>query len=181
MAVEKQFTTNDEDFEDALEAVPILWLTEEEAFAVLDTQARERLGMSGEEFLRRWRADDFSEEFKDEHHSDFVFLSLMAVPFGEKGSAVRADPRVPESGESTMAVEKQFVEAIDDQTEQMAPGGLTDEEALAVLDRQARSRLGMSGEEFLRRWRDDAFSQDFKDENHPAFAFLSVMVAPFVR
>jgi hypothetical protein len=83
MAVEKQFTTNDEDLEDALEAVPLLWLTEEEAFAVLDTQARERLGMSGEEFLRRWRADDFSEEFKDDHHSDYVELHILAAPFGK--------------------------------------------------------------------------------------------------
>lgn len=80
-----------------------------------------------------------------------------------------------------MAIEKRFEKEIDDPSADMAPDGLTDEEALAVLDRQARIRLGMSGEEFLRHWRDDAFSQEFKDEHHSAFAFLSVMAAPFVR
>jgi hypothetical protein len=83
MAIERRSTTEVANFEDALEAVPLVWLTEEEAFAVLDTQARERLGMSGKEFLRRWRADDFSEEFKEEHHSDYVELHILAAPFGK--------------------------------------------------------------------------------------------------
>lgn len=69
--------------EEEEELVPIRWLTEEEAFAMLDLQARKRLNMSGEEFLAKWRADAFSDEFKDEHHSAYAVLSLMAVPFGK--------------------------------------------------------------------------------------------------
>jgi hypothetical protein len=42
--------------------------------------------MSGEEFLRRWKADDFSDEFKDEHHSAFAALSILVRPFANDAS-----------------------------------------------------------------------------------------------
>ena len=80
MAIQKQISTAQDQEEEEL--VPVRWLTEEEAFAVLDMQARKRLNMSGEEFLKKWRADAFSEQFKDEHHSAYAVLSLMATPFG---------------------------------------------------------------------------------------------------
>ena len=81
MAVEKRIV--DDEPEEEYGLMPIRWLTEEEAFAMLDLQARKRLNMSGEEFLEKWRADAFSDEFKDEHHSAYAVLSLMAVPFGK--------------------------------------------------------------------------------------------------
>ena len=80
MAVEKHITDTAPDDEYGL--IPVVGLTLEEGFAVLDLQARRRLSMSGEEFLEKWRAGAFSEAFKDEHHSEFVILSLLAAPFG---------------------------------------------------------------------------------------------------
>lgn len=81
MAVEKRLIDDAPDEEYGL--IPLRWLTDEEAFEVLDLQAQRRLNMSGEEFLEKWRADTFSEEFKDEHHSAFAVLSLLAAPFGK--------------------------------------------------------------------------------------------------
>lgn len=79
MAVEKRIT--DQAPVEEYELIPVRGLTYEEGFAVLDLQARRRLNMSGEEFLRRWKADDFSDRFKDEHHSAFAALSILVAPF----------------------------------------------------------------------------------------------------
>mgnify|MGYP000365484541 CR=1 FL=1 len=79
MAVEKRLVDDEPEGENGL--IPIRWLTEEEALAEFDISARRRLNMSGEEFLRRWKANDFSDEFKDEHHSAFAALSILVAPF----------------------------------------------------------------------------------------------------
>jgi hypothetical protein len=78
MAVEKQTTEADLE-EDWL--IPVVELTYEEAFAVLDKQARRRLNMSGNEFLHKWTTNAFSQEFKAEHHSAFAALSILVAPF----------------------------------------------------------------------------------------------------
>jgi hypothetical protein len=82
MAIEKQ-TTHTE-LADEHWLIPVVGLTYEEGLAVLDLQARRRLNMSGEEFLRRWQADDFTEEYMDEHHSAFAYLSIVVAPFVKK-------------------------------------------------------------------------------------------------
>lgn len=66
---------------------PIRGLSYDEGFAVLDGQAQRRLNMSGEEFLRRWRAGDFSDEFKDANHSAFAALSILVRPFANDDSS----------------------------------------------------------------------------------------------
>jgi hypothetical protein len=82
MAIEKQAAHTEAEDEHWL--IPVVGLTYEEGLAVLDLQARERLNISGEEFLRRWQAEDFTEEFKDEHHSAFAYLSIVVAPFVKK-------------------------------------------------------------------------------------------------
>lgn len=161
----------DNELDDEYGLGPVRELTYDEAFSMLDRNARERLNMPGEEFLRRWRADDFSEEFKDEHHSEYVALSMMAAPFGGR---VLAESQ-------TVAVEMQLVDTEPDEEYGLIPvRELTHEEAFAVLDKQAWRRLNMSGEEFLQRWRANNFTEEFKDEHHSAYAYLSIVVAPFV-
>lgn len=83
MAAEKQLADKDADVEVHPDwgLIPIRGLSYEEGFAVLDGQARRRLNMSGEEFLRRWKANDFSEEYKDANHSAFAALSILVRPF----------------------------------------------------------------------------------------------------
>jgi hypothetical protein len=86
MALKKQIVENEPSEEYEYELIPLIGLTYEEGFAVLDGQARRRLNMSGEEFLRRWKADDFSDEFKDEHHSAFAALCILVRPFANDAS-----------------------------------------------------------------------------------------------
>lgn len=51
------------------------YLSHEDVLALLDKQAREYLGMSGEEFLRRWETGDFEDPDSFE-----VFHVGMLVP-----------------------------------------------------------------------------------------------------
>jgi hypothetical protein len=53
---------------------PVRVLTHEEAIAHFDEQARHWLGMSGEEFLRRWDAGDYAGR-----EDDNVAIRIMAM------------------------------------------------------------------------------------------------------
>lgn len=54
--VSKKYETEDE-----VTLPEVEHLTYEEALAMLDASARYYLNMSGEEFLRRWKEDDFED------------------------------------------------------------------------------------------------------------------------
>jgi hypothetical protein len=104
-AVEKHSIQTDLNDDEEYGLIPVVGLTYEEGLAVLNLQARKRLNMSGEEFLRRWQADDFTEEFKDEHHSAFVVLSILAAPFLQQDSsrALESRSRSERQGETMSA------------------------------------------------------------------------------
>lgn len=51
-----------------------------------------------------------------------------------------------------------------------SPPGLTDEEAYEIFERRCRERLGLTGEEFLRRW--DAGELDVDDDDVIAVSML---------
>ncbi|HET8522634.1 MAG TPA: hypothetical protein VFL82_05325 [Thermomicrobiales bacterium] len=56
---------------------PIQWLTEEEANAYFDESAREMLGMSGEEFIRRWNAGEWAGIADTPEHRDKLYLAML--------------------------------------------------------------------------------------------------------
>ena len=59
----------------------VIELTPEEGMAFFDREARQLMGMSGEEFLRRWDAGEF-QPVPDETPEDRKLVSLvMALPF----------------------------------------------------------------------------------------------------
>jgi hypothetical protein len=62
----------------------IVWLSDEEAVAFFDRNARALLGISGEEFLRRWDAGEFHDRFDVD--PDITSL-VMLMPFAGR------DPR----------------------------------------------------------------------------------------
>jgi hypothetical protein len=68
--------TKDEEIGQVIDG--IRYITREEGEKILDHMARERLGMSGEEFLRRYRDGDL----EGYEHSD-VTMVRMLVPFTE--------------------------------------------------------------------------------------------------
>ena len=62
-------------------------LPPEEARALFDRQARRLVGMSGEEFLRRWDAGEYEGRNLDEDQETRKIASLaMLIPFGRADS-----------------------------------------------------------------------------------------------
>lgn len=59
----------------------VRWLTKEEANALFDAEARQVMGMSGAEFLRRYDAGEFDDIPDDSEHLDFMSL-VLSIPFG---------------------------------------------------------------------------------------------------
>lgn len=57
------------------------WLTDEEAHAKFDAEARRVMGMTGEEFLRRYDAGDFMDVHDDGENIEFVGLEML-IPWG---------------------------------------------------------------------------------------------------
>ncbi len=55
----------------------IVELTVEESWALFDQHARELLGISGDEFVRRWNAGDYDEIADDGEHYDIIFLAMF--------------------------------------------------------------------------------------------------------
>ena len=72
MSTERSLDVYPDDDED----IKVIELTREEGIAMFNRQARERLGMSGEEFLRKWEAG----EIEDPDRND-VMMMVMMIPF----------------------------------------------------------------------------------------------------
>lgn len=55
----------------------IRWLSDEEASADFDAQARRWLGISGDEFLRRWDAGDYRRIADDADHPHVMSIAML--------------------------------------------------------------------------------------------------------
>lgn len=114
----------------------IEYITSEEAAAELDARARALLGISGEEFIQQWESGALGD-----WDSSIVALSFMIPLTGHV-------PLRPPGWELTDLGSQE-----DEDGAGLPPVvELTLEEGIALLDRQARTYLGMSGDEFIRRW-----------------------------
>ena len=58
------------------------WLSPAEAYEVFDEQARTLAGMSGEEFLLRWRAGDFDAIADEPDHRHLMYVAMF-LPGGQ--------------------------------------------------------------------------------------------------
>jgi hypothetical protein len=59
----------------------IHWRSQEELRLLFDAEARRVMGMSGEEFLRRYDAGEFDRIHDDGEHIEFVGLEML-IPWG---------------------------------------------------------------------------------------------------
>ncbi len=56
---------------------PVIEMTIEESWAFFDDKARTLLGISGDEFHRRWNAGDYAEIADSDDHGDIMYLALL--------------------------------------------------------------------------------------------------------
>ncbi len=59
----------------------VRFLTPEESRAFFDQEARRLLGISGEEFVRRWEAGEYTEIADDPDHPEILDLYMIS-PLG---------------------------------------------------------------------------------------------------
>ena len=59
---------------------PIQWLSDDEARTFFDEQALALVGLSGEEFLRRWDAGEYDAVADDPEHPEVMRLAAL-IPF----------------------------------------------------------------------------------------------------
>ncbi len=60
---------------------PEIVLEGEEWQRFVDDKARTLLGISVEEFVRRWHAGEYAEIADDPAHSDIMYLAMLSIPF----------------------------------------------------------------------------------------------------
>jgi hypothetical protein len=56
-------------------------MSREDGRRFFDEQARALVGLSGDEFLRRWDAGDYADVADDPAHAPVMYLSML-IPFG---------------------------------------------------------------------------------------------------
>ena len=62
---------------------PVIWVTPEEDRRMFDEAVRRRLGISGEEFIRRWEAGEYDEVFDQPGFLHIGDLAAM-IPFARQ-------------------------------------------------------------------------------------------------
>jgi hypothetical protein len=70
------------DPDDEPEFPPLVWVSQAESRHQFDELARELVGMSGEEFIRRLKAGEFLDLPDEEEHRAFVELAVMSGGVG---------------------------------------------------------------------------------------------------
>ena len=63
----------------------IRWVTPEEGRAQFDAAVRRRMGMSGEEFIRRWEAGEYREIADTPGNLHIIELASL-IPFAQQAS-----------------------------------------------------------------------------------------------
>jgi hypothetical protein len=79
MATTRPTASITEETDDLPEIEGVDWITREEGIAILDRQARKYLGISGEEFVRKYRAG----EIEDPDRSEVMRVSIL-IPFADE-------------------------------------------------------------------------------------------------
>jgi hypothetical protein len=142
----------------------IIHLTDEDALALLDRQARRYLRVSGEEFIRRRQAGDVD----DWDAADVVMLSLL-IPGVERDARTRPHDARTEAGQ---LVEPTSDEEFGPDDDLPPPIELTDERWWRYFDCAARDSLGLTGQEFIRRWK----AGEIADPHDPSVIGLLLMM-----
>ena len=134
-------------------------LTPEAGWQQLEQLARRQLGMSAEAFLHALQTGEFAVQPVEQH-------------------APAAPPQKPANGTPNTVVAAEATAEGSPRRRRKPPEvrELTREEGRALFDRTAREFLGISGDEFLRRWDAGEIKNPDTPEVMPVF-----MSMPFVR
>jgi hypothetical protein len=167
------------------ELPPVIWVTEEEERRLFDEMAREWIGISGEEFIQRWEAGEYANIPDDLAHRRHIELSLM-IPYSTVGQAA-----VIPSPQQASVIAREEVASV---SSAVRPTELTTEddgiidgddfigaeEGRQMFDAAVRRRMGISGDEFIRRWEAGEYDGIWDTPGHLHIGDLASLI-PFAR
>lgn len=138
----------------------MLRFSPEETRAFFDAQARKLLGISGAEFIRRRDAGELVAD-DPETRAKLAYLTTLS----EAGTCAREDDGDGAHSAGLGAVSDE------DQIKFMSP-----QETWQWFDNESQTLLGISGEEFLRRWDAGEYRDVFDTPGHYGVTHLGMLV-----
>lgn len=158
------------------ELPPIVELTLAESQAHFDALALELLGMSGAEFVARYESGEYDDVLDDEDHRHHLYLVML-------GGLDRSVTTVTKSKMSPLVERRHKAAPADasplefDDYPLPPVRTMTLEEGQAFFDRQARELLGMSGEEFRKRYHAGRYDDILDDPDYSSLMYLAMLGA----
>lgn len=142
------------------------YLTTEEVLDVFDSRARRRLNMSGAEFLRRWR----DGQYDDSDDPDVVSVTMLLPLIGEDADQRRHEHPV-QTNERATEVASRKDEHMSDDLELFS-----EERGIEIFDARARHLFGVSGPEFVERWKAGCYDHLWEEHDFMLMLFSLPLV-----
>lgn len=141
-------------------SAPVEQLTDDDLRVLFDQNSRYFLGITGEDFQHRWSSGRLSE-IADPGLREVVEIVVDLLPLVQHDDCDHAR-----------------LHGLIDVARQV-PGGriLTHDEAWNLFDQNARYYMGMSGDEFKRRWDAGEYYHNDDMPNHNAIINVRMMMA----
>ena len=152
---------------------PIKELTLEESRALFDELTRDLLGISGDEFVRRYDAGRYDDILDDGEHFDLLYLAMVGGLGAEYQAPNARDMalRCHQADESSTCPDSDDAEDFSVLPVQR----LTLIDGQAFFDTMARQLLGMSGDEFIRRYHTGRYDDILDDPDHSDLMYLAML------
>lgn len=152
---------------------PIKVLNPEQSRTYFDELTRELLGISGDEFVRRYDAGRYDDILDDGEHTHLLYLAML----GGLGA------KYEEPEEKYMALRHRQIDeslASPDPDDTVSPSfpairTFTLIEGQEFFDNMARQLLGMSGDEFVRRYYTGRYDDILDDPHHSDLMYLAML------
>jgi hypothetical protein len=138
-----------------------------------DNMARRLLAISGDEFVRRYYAGRYDDILDDPHHSDLMYLAML----GGLGRSARTQETDAMALRHRQTVEPFADLDADDAVDPSLPPMrlLTISESQAFFDDMVRRRLGISGDEFVRRYYAGRYDDILDDPHYSDLMYLAML------
>lgn len=139
-----------------------------------DDLTRELIAISGDEFVKRYDAGRYDDILDDPWYSDLMYLALLG---GLGRQAASGKKGTPLALRRTKTDEPSAAPDADDARDPYLPPMrlLTITESQAFFDDKARQLLGISGDEFIRRYHSGRYDDILDDPWYSDLMYLAML------
>jgi hypothetical protein len=156
---------------------PIKMLTPEESWAHFDERVRELLAINADTFIERWHAGRYRDILDDPDHSDIMYLTLLGNIGRSTSGQESRQKRQPLALRRPKTDKSSIVLEADELSEPLLPppDASTFVYGQQFFDDMVRRRLGISGDEFIRRYYAGRYNDILDDPHHSDLMYLAML------